>query len=439
MADQDIMNRLADALKLAKQMGADNAAVGYGRGESMSMSVRQKDHEFTPSRSVDESMTLQVWVGNRSAMASVSSMKQDDLRDAVKTAVANARIVSENEHVRLAQPSEFSGPVAVLDIYDSSRPAIEDLRAGALAVENGALGHPLVTNSEGGDASWWEGTTAIMATNGFSGFFRKSTNSLSVSVIAGTGADMVRDGDYSSAIYRADLRNASDIGVEAAMKAVRKFGAKQAKSGAYPVVFSPDIGPQILGEFLQAASGMAVARKMSFLAGSMDQKIFDSGITIVDDPLVARGLGSRPFDGDGIPGKRLVMVDKGVLKSWFMNIESASMLGLKTTGHAGGLTNTFIEAGTQTPQALMKDIHQGLYVTDLMGHSNTALTGDFSLGAEGFWIENGQIAYPVSEITVAGKIGDMFLNMQAANDLDLRRGRRATPTLHIDGMSVGGA
>ena len=278
-----------------------------------------------------------------------------------------------------------------------------------------------------------------MTTNGFSGFYKKSNSSLYVSVIAGAGDGMVREGDYSSAIYRADLRAASDIGAKAALEAVRKLGAKQAASGYYPVVFSPDIGSSIMGEFLSAASGQAIMRGQSFLQSKLGQQVFDSGITIIDDPLIDRGLGSRPFDGDGVPGKRLALVENGVLKTWFMDIESASRLGMKTTGHAGGLSNVFIQAGTKTPVQLMADIKQGLYVTGLMGHSNTALTGDFSLGAEGFWIEDGQIVYPVNEITVAGKLEDMFMSLEAANDLDLRRSRSATPTLRVKGMSIGGS
>lgn len=439
MADKDILNRLEDALKLAEKLGASGAAVGYGRSEQMDMSVRQNDGEFTPSRSVDEGMILQVFVGKRSAVTSISTLKQDDLRDAVRAAVESAKFVTENEYVRLAEPSETAGAVVALDVYDSTRPTIDDLRTGALAVEKEALLNPQVTNSEGGSASWGESIRAMMTTNGFSGFYKRSNNSLSVSVIAGVGDGMVREGDYSSAIYRVDLRAASDIGAKAAFDAARKLGAKQAVSGHYPVVFSPDIGPMIMREFLSAAAGQAIMRGQSFLHDKLGQQIFDSGITIIDDPLIDRGLGSRPFDGDGVPGKRLALVENGVLKTWFMDIESAGRIGMKTTGHAGGLSNVFIQAGTKTPVQLMADIKQGLYVTGLMGHSNTALTGDFSLGAEGFWIENGQIAYPVNEITVAGKLEDMFMSLEAANDLDMRRSSATTPTLRIQSMSIGGS
>lgn len=437
--DGDILNRLEDAIKLAQDLGATGASVDYYRGDEMKMGVRQKAGSFCPTRSVDEDITLRVFVDRRSATASISSLKQGDLRDAVRAAVENAKFVSENEHARLADISEIAGVISMPDIHDPACPAIEDLRADALAAERAALHHPQITNSEGGTAFRWEGTTAMMATNGFTGLYKKSINGLYAAVLAGTNADgMVVAGYESTAIYRSDLLPPADVGARAASDTVRKLGAKQPASGHYPVVFSPDIGPQIMAEFLNAASGRAVMRGQSFLRGKLGQKIFDPGITIIDDPLIDRGLGSRPFDAEGVPGRRLALVENGVLKTWFMDIESAGKLGMKSTGHAGGLTNSFIQAGARAPDRLVEEIPEGLYVTGLMGHSDATLTGDFSLGAEGFWIENGQISYPVNEITIAGKLGDMFMNMEAANDLDLRRGSAATPTLRIDGMSIGG-
>ncbi len=258
---------------------------------------------------------------------------------------------------------------------------------------------------------------------------------------------MERDYEFSSRRHAADLESAAEIGRRAGEKAVRRLGPRKVKSQSVPIVYDPRVSGGLVGHFASAISGSAIARGTSFLKKEMGKPVFAKGISIVDDPHMKRGLRSKPFDGEGVMNRRFHLIEDGVLTTWLLDTATARQLGLETTGHAsrgtGGppspsTTNLYMEAGCLSVKELIADIRQGLYVTEMIGMGINGVTGDYSRGASGFWIENGEIAYPVSEITVAGNLKDMFLNMTPADDLEFRYGTNA-PTIRVEGMTVAGS
>ncbi|MGH7093507.1 MAG: TldD/PmbA family protein, partial [Stellaceae bacterium] len=334
-----------------------------------------------------------------------------------------------------------------LDMLDADEPSAETLMERARACEEAALAVSGVTNSEGAESGWGRSRVALAATNGFAGAYAGSSQGVSASVIAGSGSAMERDYDYASAVYAADLRDPAEIGRRAGERAVKRLGARKMPTGRFPVVFEPRVARSMLSHLLGAINGPSIARGTSFLKDRLGQRIFPEGITIIDDPHRPRGPRSKPFDGEGIANHRRALVDKGVLTTWLLDLRSARQLGMATTGHASrgtssppspSSTNVWLEPGALTPQALIADIKSGLYVTELMGMGVNGVTGDYSRGAAGFWIDNGEIGFAVSEMTVAGNLKEMFARLIAADDLEFRNGIDA-PTLRIDDLTVAGA
>jgi PmbA protein len=304
-----------------------------------------------------------------------------------------------------------------------------------------------VTNSEGGGASFSRAAVALATSDGFYGRYAGTSHSIGVSLLAGEGVGMERDYDQASARHAGDLRKAEDIGRHAGELAVRRLNPRKVKSQSVPVVFDERESAGLIGHFAGAISGAAIARGVSFLKDKLGEEIFAPGITIIDDPHRLRGLRSKPFDGEGVVNARRALVEKGRLTTWLLDCASARQLGLETTGHAARgtsgpphpqTTNLYMQAGRLSPEELIADIEQGFYVTELMGMGVNGVTGDYSRGAAGFWIEKGKIAYPVSEVTIAGNLKDMFRNLTPANDLVFRYGVNA-PTLRIEGMTIAGA
>jgi PmbA protein len=303
-----------------------------------------------------------------------------------------------------------------------------------------------VTNSEGGGASFSRSAVALATSTGFYGRYAGTSHSLGVAVLAGEGTGMERDHDFAMARHGGDLESAALVGARAGARAVERLNPRKVKSQSVPVVFDPREAASLVGHFAGAISGAAIARGVSFLKDRLNQQVFASGIRIVDDPHRVRGLRSKPFDGEGVANRRSALIDDGRLTSWLLDCASARQLGLATTGHAargtGGppspsTTNLYLEAGKLSPKELMADIRQGFYVTELMGMGVNGVTGDYSRGAAGFWIENGEIAYPVSEVTLAGKLADIFRNLTPASDLTYRTALNA-PSCLVEGMTVGG-
>jgi len=368
------------------------------------------------------------------------------LDELVERGLAMARSVPEDPFCGLAETGQLAGEVPDLDICDTDQPSPETLTDWAARAEEAARAVPGVTNSEGADASWGRSTVAMAASNGFSRTYSGSHCGFSVSVLAGEGTAMERDYDYTGAVYAADLRSPEEIGRSAGEKAVRRLNPRKVDSAQVPMVFDPRVARGFLGHLAGAINGTAVARGTTFLKDKLETQIFPSAITIVDDPLRPRGLRSKPFDGEGVAVMRRNVIDKGVLTTWFLDLRSARQLEMATTGHAArgtssppspSATNLYLEPGALTPAGLMADIDSGFYVTEMIGFGVNGVTGDYSRGASGFWIDKGELAYPVSEVTIAGNLTDMFANVTAADDLEFRYGTDA-PTVRVDGMTVAG-
>ena len=437
---------LQDLIGRARHAGADAADAVYFEGTSLSHGRRLGKTEKL-ERSEGHDLGLRVFVGRQQAVVSSSDRSPKALEELVERAVAMARTVPEDPYCGLAEPDEVAREWPALDMDDPEEPGIEVLIERARAAEEAALAVSGVTNSEGAEAGWGRSRVVLAASNGFVGSYSGTSQGVSASVIAGAGGGMERDYDYASAVYAADLRDPAEIGKSAGERAVKRLGAKKMATGRCPVVFDPRVARGLVSALLGAISGPAIARGTSFLKDKLGERIFPEAITIIDDPHRPRGLRSKPFDAEGLANRRRAIIDQGVLTTWLLDLRSARQLGLKSTGHASrgtssppgpAPTNVWIEPGEVDPKALIADIKSGFYVTEMMGMGVNGVTGDYSRGAAGFWIDNGEIAFSVSEMTVAGNLKDMFLRLVAANDLEFRSGIDA-PTLRIDDLTVAGA
>lgn len=439
------LDLLSDLIARARRAGADAADALWAEGVSLSLTRRLGQRERL-ERSENTDIGLRVLIGRRQAVVSSSDASPPALDELVERAVAMARAVPEDPWCGLADPDQLATEVPELDAFDPVEPSPEELESRAARAEDAALAVPGVTNSDGASASWGRSRFALAASNGFAQEHQGSRHSVSVSVLAGEGTAMQTDYDYASAVFGADLRASEEIGRSAGEKAVSRLNPRKARSMKVPVVFAPRVARGIVGHLASAINGSSVARGTSFLKDRMGQRLFKEGIAIVDDPHRRRGLASRPFDGEGIATRRREVIEDGRLTTWFLDLASGRQLGLPTTGHAGrgtssppspSPTNLYLAPGRLSPADLMADIDQGLYVTDMMGFGINFVTGDYSRGATGFWIEKGRLAHPVSEITVAGGLLDMFANLTPADDLEFRYGTDA-PTLRIEGMTLAG-
>lgn len=442
---EQFLDRLDDLIGKAVACGADAADAVLISGASLSVARRLGRPEHL-ERSEGSDVGLRVFIGRRQAIVSSSDLSASGLAELPERAVAMARSVPEDPYCGLAEPELLAGDVPDLDMCDATEPDAEALIALAAEAEEAAMAVPGVTNSEGAQAGWSLTSVVLAATNGMARAYRRSGFSLSAAVVAGKGTAMERDYDYTSAVHLADLRAAPEIGRAAGERAVRRLNPRRAASAEVTVVFDPRVSSSLLGHLAGAINGASVARGTSFLKDKLGERIFAQGINVVDDPLRRRGLRSKPFDAEGVATGRRNVVDDGRLTTWILDLRSARQLGTQTTGHATrgpssppspSPTNFYLEPGPLSPAALMADIKSGLYVTEMIGMGVNGVTGDYSRGAAGFWIENGRLAYPVSEITIAGNLKDMFARMSAADDLEFRYGTDA-PTVRIDGMALAG-
>jgi PmbA protein len=423
-------------LRAAKSAGAEVAEVVLHEGASVSAQRRLGRIEET-ERAETREVGLHVFIGKCSASVSASSIDPAAFARLAEQAVSMARVVPEDPYAEIPHaPAPMDA--TLLDLDDPVEPSMELLIARAAAAEEAALAVAGITNSEGASASWSRGTSLLATSHGFMGEYARSYHGVSVTAIAGTGTEMQRDYDSSSALHGEDLEDPAGLGRAAAARALARMNPKRPATSRLPIVFDPRVAGSFLGHLSGAIAGAAIARGTSFLKDALGQAVFGPGITIVDDPLRVRGRRSRPFDREGLPGARRNFIQGGELTSWILDTRSANQLGLKSTGHSGGLTNFYLEAGVLTPEVLMADIAEGLYVTEMIGMGVNGLTGDYSRGAAGFMIRNGQLAEPVAEFTIAGNLKDMFLNLTPANDLVFKRGTDA-PTLRIEGMTLAGA
>ncbi|MBU6357057.1 TldD/PmbA family protein [Acidiphilium sp.] len=438
----DLLDALLDA---AKRAGADSADALMGSGTSLSVGRRLGKVEEI-ERAESDTVGLRVFVGSRSAIVSSGAIDPAGFARLAEQAVAMARVVPEDRFSTIpdAPPPPDSAP---LDMDDPAEPGVEALLARAAAAEEAALAVKGITNSEGAGASWSRSHIALATSRGFAGAYSRSSHGVSVSPIAGEGVGMQRDYEYSAAVHGADLADPAGLGRAAAERAVSRLDPRRPATAKLPVVYHPRVAGSLLGHFAGAINGAAIARGTSFLKDAMGQAIFAPGISIIDDPLRRRGLRSRSFDGEGQTVSRRALIEDGRLTTWLLDSRSAAQLGLATTGHAARGTsgppspapsNLYMQPGALSPEALIADIGLGLYVIELIGMGVNGITGDYSRGAAGFMIRDGQLAEPVAEVTVAGNLREMFLHLTPANDLEFRRGTDA-PTLRIEGMTMAGA
>jgi PmbA protein len=441
--DAALMDRVSALVDAAKAAGADAADAVAVRSRSTGVSVRLGKVESTEASESDD-VSLRVFVGRR--VASVSATAASHPKALAERAVAMAGVSPEDPYQGLADPALLAGDIADLDLYDDTQVSPERLRQDALEAEEAALGVAGVTNSSGASASAGMGGLVLATSHGFVGRYAGTRFSRSASVIAGEGTGMERDYDYSSRPHFADLDGAAKIGRSAGERAVRRLNPRKAQTGTVTVVLDPRVARGIAGHLAGAINGAAVARKTSFLRDMMGKQVASAAITVIDEPARMRGQASRPFDGEGVRGETLRMVDAGVLGHWFLSTSAARELGLVTNGRGSRSgssvsptsTNLSIEPGAESPEALIGALPSGFYVTEVFGQGVNMITGEYSRGASGFWIENGQLTYPVSEVTIASNLKDMFLRMVPANDVDRNYGT-AAPTLVIEGMTLAGS
>lgn len=446
LLDQSALGDLAQALvEAAKRAGADAADAVAVRGVSQGVEVRDGRVEES-ERSEGDDVGLRVFVGKRQAVVSTNDVSGDGIAKLAERAVAMARVAPDDDFVGLADPALLARDFPNLDLLDADMPATAELERRALEAEAAALAVKGVTKSGGASASNGVGGMVLVTSTGFHGAYLRSSQSISAMAIVGEGTGMERDYDFTSALHGADLESPEAVGRRAGERAVARANPRKVSTCQAPVVFDPRVSGSLVGHLIGAANGASIARKTSFLKDRLGERLFDNGITIIDDPLRVRGLRSQAFDAEGVATKRQAIVDDGVLRTWLLDCATARELGMTTTGHAHrgvssspspGAYNLHMAAGEATPAELIADIKSGFYVTDLIGAGVNGVTGDYSRGASGFWIENGKLAYPVSEITIAGHLLAMFKSLHAANDLEFRYGVNA-PTVRIEGLTIAG-
>lgn len=433
-------------IELALGKGA-NAADALAVGSSSeSVTVRLGKLEDI-DRSEGEEIGLRVFIGQRSASVSTSDFSDAGFAELAQRAVDMARAAPEDPYSGLAPSALLAdGPWPMLDLEDSGEPDPQTLRLQAEEAEDAAREVSGITNSEGGSAGFGRSVAALATSEGFAGGYGATSHSISASVIAGEGSSMQRDYAYRTARHLGDLLTPAQIGRLAGERAVARLNPGRMVSGSMPVVFDPRVGASLVGHLLGAMSGAAIARRSSFLLDRLDQEILAPGIRILEDPHRPRGLRSRPFDGEGLPTAPRVLVEGGRITGWLTNMAASRQLGIAPSGHAarGGsgapgisASNVHMEAGSATPKQLIADISEGVLVTELAGQGVNGVTGDYSRGASGFRIVNGEVAGPVAEFTIAGNLLTMLAALQAADDLEMHRAINV-PTLRVDGMVVAG-
>ncbi len=446
---------VADVVALATKAGASDAEAVAREGDEFSVNVRMGEVE-TLKESGSRALGLRVFLGNRSASASTSDLTAEGIRQLVEGALALARVTEEDPFAGLPEAGEFGSVAGNLHLYFEdvySLPGPERIDWARRAEAAALAADPRITNSDGGSFDAATGRKALANSRGFAGSYRTSYAGVSVAPLAkDADGKMQRDGWWSSARRMGDLESPEAVGAEAARRTLRRLGARRVPTQQAPIVFAPETARTLVGSVFDAASGDAIWRGASFLAGRLNQTIAASNLTIIDDntmllPTGVGGFGTSPFDDEGLPSQRTIVVENGVLRNYLLNTYTARKLGMRSTHNAArglagapgtGCGNLYLAPGTLTPDDLIGQVAAGLYVTSLMGFGTNLVTGDYSRGATGLWIENGQLTHAVEEVTIAGNLAEMLRNVTAiGNDL-VFRGSVASPTVRIDGMTIAG-
>lgn len=445
----DAIDTLNWLIAQAHKSGADAADAVMFETVDISTSRRMKKPEGL-ERSESKALGLRAFIGQQQAIVSTSDIGKDALNELVERAVAMARVTPADPDSTLAPEAMVIKDIPELDLFDSREPDSQWLSGQCTQAEEAALAVKGITNSEGADANYSRSRISLAIGDGksvrFAHSYPTSHFSVSVSVLAGEGTGMERDYEFTNSRHRNKLDDAAKVGRIASERALKRLNPRKVATCQVPVVFDPRVSRSLLNILSGSISGSSIARGSSFLKDAMNTRIFPENIVIVDDPHLKGGLGSKPFDAEGVRNGRRSIVENGVLKTWLLDVRTANKLGLSTTGHATrgiasapspSSTNLHMEKGRVAPEALIKDIKSGLYLTETFGMGINTVTGDYSQGAAGFWIENGELAYPVSEITIAGQLRDMFAHLTPANDLTFRYATNA-PTVRVDGMTIAG-
>jgi PmbA protein len=446
MKENEARSILDAALEGAKRAGADAADAVLYHAVSSGVSWRLRKLEDV-ERSEGLDLGVRLLYGKRQASVSTTDVSRAALDALVERCAAMAKAAPEDPFVGLAPEDRLAKPpFPDLDLGDYAEPGTEALKERARQCEEAALAVKGIVNSSGAGANYGEGRKWFATSHGFFGESGGSHHSVSVSVIAEDANGMETDYDYDSKTHYEDMRAAEAIGRRAGERTVERLSPRRVKSGTASVIFDNRLSNSLLGHLAGAANGASIARGVSFLKSRMGERIFPAGMTVVDDPFIKRGMGSRPFDGEGVAARAMNLIDDGVLTAWFLNSAQARQLKLETNGRAtrgasggpgSGSTNLYLKNGAATPAALMKDAGAGLLVTDMFGPQVNSNTGDYSVGCSGFWFENGERAYAVSEITIAGNLLDMYKALVAADDLEFR-GATNAPTLLVGAMTIAG-
>ena len=437
-----LVETAAKLVEAAKRAGADAADAVAFRRIGLSVELRNGAVEET-GRSAGDERALRVFIGKRHASVSTNGLSPAD--ELAVRAIAMAKVAPEDRFAGLAPAERLAKSFPELDLLDSTVPSVEELIDRATRAEEAALGVPGIAKSGGTSAGWSLSGAVLVTSHGFTGAYMGSRHGISATAIAGEGTGMERDYDSASKIHASDLPDPAEIGRSAAERADRRLNPTQMPTGAATVVYDPRVAVSLLGHLAGAVNGSSIARKTSFLQKAMGEAIFAPGIRITDDPLRVRGLASRPFDGEGVASEAFDLIPDGVLQRWFLDSGTARELGLETNGRAVGggsnphpsATNLTLLPGEKTPEELIADIGEGIYVTELIGHGANGVTGDYSRGAGGYRIRGGKLAEAVSEITIAGNMRDMFRRLIVANDLEYRYAFNS-PTVAIEGMMIAG-
>jgi len=451
----DLESLVADVVALAMKAGASDAEAAAREGDEFSVNVRMGEVE-TLKESGSRGLGLRVFLGKKTGSASTSDLTAEGIRHLVDGALALAKVTEEDPFTGLADAGEFGSAPGELhlyydDVYSLSGP--ERIEWARRAEATALAADPRITNSDGGSFDATTGRKALANSRGFAGSYRTSYAGVAAAPLAkDANGQMQRDGWWSSARSFAHLDLPEAVGKEAARRTVRRLGARRVPTQQAPIVFAPETARTLIGSIFEAASGDAIWRGASFLAGRLGEMIGAPGLTIVDDntlllPTGAAGFGSSPFDDEGLPSLRTVVVEDGVLANYLLNTYTARKLKMKSTHNAArglagtpgtGCGNLYLEPGTQKPEQIIGDIKAGLYVTGLMGFGTNLVTGDYSRGATGLWIENGQLTHAVEEVTIAGNLGEMLRNITAVGNDLVFRSSIASPTLRIEGMTIAG-
>ena len=441
---------VTDIVAKALRAGASDAEAVFAEGDEFETLVRLGQVEQLKEAG-SRGLGLRVFQGQRTASTSTSDLTAEGVEQLVSGAMALVQVTSEDPFAGLPERGEFGMLSGDLDLYYEdvySLPAVERIEYARRTEAAAMAADARIQNSGGGSFDAATGRKILANSRGFVGEVRRSSCSISAQPIAQSpDGGMQRDYWYSSQRSLALLDSPESVGLEAARRTVRKLGARKVPTQRVPLVFAPEVATSILGAILGAINGNAVYRSSSFLAGKLGEAVAGSNLTMIDDGTTPGGFGSAPFDGEGLPTRRKVVLDRGVLTSYLLNTYTARKLGLQSTGNAArGLAgapgissgNFYLEPGIKTPEEILAEIPNGLYVTDLIGHGVNIVTGDYSHGASGLWIENGELAYPVEEITVAGNLKEMLHNVSSVGNDLIFRSAVACPTICIEGMTIAG-